>query len=553
MLRFKLMNPDVLLLQRDVCDKILSNLGRQPWQVLYRVADTPESRFGMWCALLDDEAAANAMTHDSWDLMIGEGRPCFSTSWDGDKKVTNYHRYGTATGVRPLVLRRSFHGAVQDYSEIDEEFRLYHNLAESKNFGGDNQHDSLLSFDDSGRAIEVVQITRNKVQSRLKYIRQFQAERRLHLGLFVESVRFSNLPVSTLAEDQRRVTEVDGYLRWRLIVDSCDSIGEFKTLSLLRGKAIIPPPPQDMAGVSPFDQDKEEPTVSFIVGLDENGNEIEHTSDPSKLKNYFGANPDAFPDITPVYFRREVLVKYYAEPDRYTVIDGQVSCLNLWYCPIDNDLESHVVVLLSDLGQYLPHAERLHWRQFNVPPEGKGSETMNRRSFMVEAAEPKSADLVFRRDYVDLISKWEGALGWSLYLPQSPNDEYLIDTIRIPLTNSQSEFDEQIVHLTKLLVDSLNEGELATRTIKLQEGAKGISKFEEFLRETSFSQVESTVGFLRNLQSLRSAGSAHRKGSRYERVVEKAGVDLANRPQAIRTILREASRILKALEAHYCD
>ena len=493
------------------------------------------------------------MTHDSWDLMIGEGLPGFSTSWDGDKEVTNYRRYGASTGVRPLVFRRSFHGAVQDYSEIDEEFRLYHNLAEAKNFGGNHQHDSLLSFDDSGRAIEVVQITRNEVQARLRYIKQFQAARRLHLGIFVESVRFSNIPVSTLAEDQRRIAQVDGYLRRRLIVDSCESLGEFKTLSWLRGKAIIPPPLQEMAGMWPFGQDEEEPTVNFIVGLDENGNEIEHTSDPSKLKNYFGANPDAFADITPVYFRREVLVKYYAEPDRYTVTDGQLSCLNLWYCPIDNDLESYVVALLSDLGQHLPYAERLHWRQFNVPPEGKGSETMNRRSFMVEAAEPKSADLVFRRDYVDLISKWEEALGWSLYLPQSPNDEYLIDTIRIPLTHSQSEFDEQIGHLTKLLVDSLNEKELAARAIRPQKGARGISKFEEFLKETRFPQVDSIVGFLRDLQSLRSAGSAHRKGSRYEKAVEKAGIDLANRPQAIRTVLREASGILKAIQAHYCN
>ena len=547
------MKPDEFLLQRDILDKVLSNLGRQPWQVLYRVTNAPENRFAMWCALLDDEAANKAMTHDTWDLTIGEGMPTFSTSWEGGKEVTNYHRFGTTTGVRPLVLRRSFHGAVQDYSEIDEEFRLYHNLAEAKNFAGTNEHDSLLSFDDSGRAIEVVRITRNEVHARMKYIKQFQAARRLHFGIFVESVRYSNIPMSSLAEDQRRIGQVDTHLRWRLIVESCESIGGSKTLSLLRGKVIIPPLSQDIAGVWPFDRDKKRPALDFIVGIDENGNEIEYTSDPNKLRNSFGANPDAYSDVTPVYFRREVLIKYYAEPDRYTITDGQLSCLNLWYCPIDNDLESHVVVLLSDLGQYLPYEEQLHWRQFNVPPEGKGSETLIRRSFMVEDAEPKSADLVFRRDYVDLVSKWEKALGWSLYLPQSPNDEYLINTVRVPLTNAQSEFDEQIGHLTKLLVDSLNERELETRVINLPKGAKGITKFDEFLRETNFPRVEAIVSFLRSLQSLRSAGSAHRKGSRYDRIVAALEIDLANRTQAFRTILVEASGMLRAIESHYCN
>ena len=257
--------------------------------------------------------------------------------------------------------------------------------------------------------------------------------------------------------------------------------------------------------------------------------------------------------LLPYISAREVLVKYYSEPDRYTITDGTLSCLNLWYCPIDNDLESHVVVLLSDLGQYLPYAERLHWRQFNVPPEGKGSETLVKRSFMVEEAKPKSADLVFRHYYVTLISKWEKALGWSLYLPQSSNDEYLIDTVRVPLTNAQSEFDEQISHLTKLLIDSLNEEELATRAVNLPKGAKGISKFEGFLRATRFPQVESIVGFLRNLQSLRSAGSAHRKGSHYDRIVKRMGIDLANKAQGSRTILADAIGVLKALDSHYCD
>ncbi|MEZ5431153.1 MAG: hypothetical protein R3F31_08240 [Verrucomicrobiales bacterium] len=35
---------------------------------------------------------------------------------------------------------------------------------------------------------------------------------------------------------------------------------------------------------------------------------------PGALANYFGANPDALNFLTPVFFRPEVLAKYYADP-----------------------------------------------------------------------------------------------------------------------------------------------------------------------------------------------------------------------------------------------
>ena len=90
--------------------------------------------------------------------------------------------------------------------------------------------------------------------------------------------------------------------------------------------------------------------MAFIIGVDEDGNSVEHTSDPDTLANYFGANPGAPHYLTAIYFRREVMAKYYAEPERYNVSDGQLTCLSLWSCQIDKDLSSHVAVFLGDLG-----------------------------------------------------------------------------------------------------------------------------------------------------------------------------------------------------------
>ena len=148
--------------------------------------------------------------------------------------------------------------------------------------------------------------------------------------------------------------------------------------------------------------------------------------------------------------------------------------------------------------------------------------------------------------------EWEKAHGWPLFLPPSLGDAYLLDTVRIPVTNSQAEFDGQVRHLTKLLVDSLNEKELAERAGVLEEGTKGISKLAGFLESTQFPERQSIIQLLRDLQTLRSTGSAHRKGSAYEKIIAKLGVDPARKPEAVRRLLEEATAALRVVYLHYC-
>lgn len=132
------------LLQLDVIGELLPTIGKEQWQTLHLSSDDSPNRLGIWCALLDEDAAVRAIDHDSWDLMRGDGKPGFSQSWSDSKEITTYYRFGSRDGVRPLVLYRSFHGAFPEYVEVDEEFRLYHDLAEDKTRG------LLLSFDASG-------------------------------------------------------------------------------------------------------------------------------------------------------------------------------------------------------------------------------------------------------------------------------------------------------------------------------------------------------------------------------------------------------------------
>ena len=536
------------LLQTDVIEELLPSIGKNPWQVLHLNTDNGPYRLGMWSMLLNKSAVKKAMKRDSWDLHRGDGRPGFSQSWTKGKEVTTYERFGNDDGFRPFVLYRSFWGAFPEYVELDEQFRLYHDLAEDKERG------LLLSFDESGREIQVARITPDEVYVQLKYLRQFQAGTGLYLAIYFDSVRFSNISINGIPTYEQQLLDTNNMIRWQRYIAERDfiTLKEYRTFSRVLGKIILPPPTIDKAGVWPFKIEDDRKAVSFIIGIDNEGNEIEHSSSPNKLSDYFGGNPGEPHYLTPVYFRREVMTKYFAEPERYTVSDGMLRCLSLWSCQIDNDLESHVVVFLGDLGRDLPYDEQLHWRQFNVLPEGGVSETNFRRSFLNQFTDPQSADLTFRHMYVTFNRNWEKVFGWPLFLPPSPGDEYLLDTVRIPVTNSQVELDEQIGHLTKLIVDSLNEKELTRVAGNLEEGTKGIGRLDGFLTTTQFPQREAVVQLLRDLQNLRSTGSAHRKGSGYEKIIAKLSVDPKKKPDTVRRLLEETIVALNALRIFYC-
>jgi hypothetical protein len=533
------------LLQRDIFDELIPSTGKQLWQPLYISTRVRPDTFGLYCALLTHEAAFNALKHDSWDFHVGDGRPGFSQGSDGKEQVTIYHRFGGSGGVRPLVCYRDFYGAFPTYLELCEEFRHYHNLAE------DHGRGLLLDFDRSGYEIEVARVKPALIEGRTKYLREFQAGTGFFLAIYIDSVRYSQLELSAVTKGERTVVHSAEGLRYRRDIVKCDHIEEFATFSRLLSKVILPPPPMQEAGVWPFEDRDEEKEVSFVTSVDESGKPVEHTSDPDKLRTYFGANPNAPHYLTPVYFRREVLTKYYADPDRYTVSDGHLSCLSLWGVRIDNDHPSHVVVFLGDLGRDLPYEERLHWKQFNVAPEGGISATNYKRSFLAEFADPESADLAFQHEYVRFADDWSKQQGWDLFLPLDRADEHLLDTLHVPVTNSQAELDAQVLTLTKLLIDSLNEAEIEARAGPGEKGEKGITKFDRFLKKNGFEQADGVIHFLRVLQSLRSAGSGHRKGSRYSQILADLGVDIRRKPDIMTRLLSEGRAMLRALNDHF--
>ena len=216
---------------------------------------------------------------------------------------------------------------------------------------------------------------------------------------------------------------------------------------------------------------------------------------------------------------------------------------------MDNHHDDRVVAWLGDLGRDLPHEEQLHWRSYNIPPTCAPSETFIRRQLLAQFAKSERPEHLFPQCYEKLKEVCEKILGWQLLLPLTAEDAHHFQAIRIPSTDEQKDFDDLVQSLTKILIDSLNEKALNLYIPPEQTGTiKGsISRLEAALRAQGVSGFEPHIHFLRNLQSLRSSGAAHRKGSDYRKIADEFQVNSQNLRTVFDGILRRALDVLNFL------
>jgi hypothetical protein len=214
---------------------------------------------------------------------------------------------------------------------------------------------------------------------------------------------------------------------------------------------------------------------------------------------------------------------------------------------MDNNHPDSVMVFLGDLGR-LSFSEQLYWRGFNLP-SGNMSRTAFERNFLGQFSDPQNVDLFFKQKFSDFNKNWKRKFGWELFRPLAERDGYYLKILRVPLTNDQREFDEQILALAKVFIDSLNEQELQ-QGLELKADAKGLAKLDDWMRARSHYS-EPMMEFLRKLQALRSAGSAHRKGEKYEKLKQFFGIGEKDQRLVLEDILVKCVWTLNTLEMSF--
>lgn len=473
-----------------------------------------DHNYGIYCALVPMEQKADILSNYAWDLSIGSGLPGSCVYYDEGIDTPEYHRFGSDSGVEPLVICRDFNGIKNDYKEISEEFRLFHNLYYEPT------NNRYIKIDDDGNESTVIEINSNNIQIRAKELKQFLAIKEMFLSIQFDCREHSLLSEEELSLEGCELSEETDFYIWSLAYGDSHGIGEHQAFSRLLGKKLIKPVPKSKSGLYGFTKEEPKKFVDFIIDTDEVGDDVSHTSNPDFLANFFGANPGAPNYLTPVHFKKDVLDKYYGKPSKYSVSDSNLSCASLWGLQIDNHHDGKVCVWLGDLGRDLPYEEQLYWRSYNVSPSGGVSETYFKRQIMAQFTDSDRIEHVFKSKYSELQRVSIEHLGWNLLLPLSDEDIHHFECLRIPSTNEQRDFDDLVLGLTKVLIDSLNEKQLNKLIKKEQRGdiKGGISRLEIALKNNYIEEYENHIEFLRKLQNLRSSSSAHRKGSNYKKI-----------------------------------
>lgn len=507
------------ILEQNSLKTYINNIDEDQWIDIYN-----NKGFGYLCiysALIPKSRLEDSLNDPCWDLSITNGLP---SCWQNGEDIVTYERYGNWNKVEPLVIIRDFHNIKDSYYEISEEFRHFHNLYHDK------INDKYIYIDEYGNEDDVILCEKTRVKARLKFLKQFLAIKEMDLAILFDNVVYSPLSLENLGiEAKENIFKSDNMCYLHNIRENTSFKDQGLSSSRLLGKKIIKGFKKEHSGIWPYNENKEKKFVDFIVGeCSETGNDIIAACDPYGAYDY----------LTPLYFKKEVLAKYYNNPSKYSVSDSYLSCGSLWGLQIDDNHEKYISVYLGDIGKSLSYEEQQYWKNFNINTKAGISEVRFKRDFLVEFTEPTNKASLFRHKFVELQKDWKHKYSWELFKELHENDSYHFKTLRIPLNNTDVEFDGQVFSLVKIIIDSLNEKEL---NINDKNDLKGsISKLENFLNENNFKNFEEHIAFLRDLQDLRSSSVAHRKGKNYDKkIVEKFSLNTKEKIEVFKEILEK--------------
>ncbi len=504
------------------------------------------------CALVPFDQIDKVLSRSDRNCEDCKGMPEGVVYNDGNKEKREYLRYGTDTGIEPLIIERKFYKIYPNYREISEEFRHFHNLYQNTKI----DPSEYIILEDDGNEHIVAIVETNLIRIRLKEILQFAAIKEMYLAIYFDYCEYSNYSEEELQLDINDGSERfmrDDLMCWEQYYTGPirSSSGTYLSVRRLIGKQLFKPLPKSKSGFWPFAEESEDKYAKFIIGVDENGDNITYTSNPDELKtpadpeNVRGVDSDAPCYLTPVHFRKQVLDKYYQESSKYDVRELTLHCGGLWCMFIDNNHVDRVCAWLGDLGRDMPYSEQQHWLVHNIQPKGGVSPNFFQQQLMAQFTNSKQPEHMFRQQYHNLQKACEKHLGWQLLLPLSEGDEHHFGRLRTSPSNEQHVFDELVLSLTKILIDSLNEKALnkLIPDSDRKENTKGITRLEYVLKTCDVGD-EDYIFFLRKLQNLRSSGSAHRKGKKYRKALQDFDIEHQSLQMVFRKILIQSVDLL---------
>ena len=256
----------------------------------------------------------------------------------------------------------------------------------------------------------------------------------------------------------------------------------------------------------------ENPGVEFIAHDWRNKKVTNISTHPSATTNYFQASNNSLPyELSPAFFRPEVLHKYKADRDKYIVSEENrtISCRGVW------DLQTYDINAEGQVHTYicylrtLPHDEQVYWSSFNEKPKSGISKRALRTDFEGEWSDIVTAlekVLHIARQWSDSSIEW-----WTL------REESLLERVSTPRTSSRDEWARSFLDLAELVIEGFKVKSIRARLgelgVAFERDERSLRLIERFLAAHHVFADDERLVNLRTVQYIRSKADAHYGGS----------------------------------------
>ncbi len=282
--------------------------------------------------------------------------------------------------------------------------------------------------------------------------------------------------------------------------------------SYLRGFQIVRPVTTKESLIKRHDptaRDEERQYASFIAHDWKNKVVREVSCAPGATANYFTKSDLPF-ELSPAFFRPEVLSKYKADFEKYRLDDRSISCRAAWHLETYDVNEAGQVHTYLVYLRHLPYEEQLHWKAYNELPKGPISKRAIKTDF------EGSWDLEY--DALNSIKE----MVRELHRKQVPwwtlRSEGLLEQVNYPVTSSADEWANEILLLDQLLVEGFETKWLRQKATSLGRNADpkfgSLKLLEECLIGAGFAEEDAkkVIAPLRAAHDLRSKLKGHASG-----------------------------------------
>lgn len=202
--------------------------------------------------------------------------------------------------------------------------------------------------------------------------------------------------------------------------------------------------------------------ATFKIYDRKNDVNVETSCAPRFLSNYFQKS-DLPWEISPVFFRAEVLHRFKADPEKFSLDERSISCRNTWHLETYDINEAGQVHTYIGYLANLPYEEQLYWQAFNEWPKG----VISKRAFQTDIV----GDWYLEHEPLEALKHTVSKLNVVSPVWWNKRGKVLADALHYPATDSVKEWADEILALDQFLVEGFLPKPLHTLVV---EGGKTV-------------------------------------------------------------------------------